>query len=90
MVPQGHRGGGGSPRSLDLRGRQAQNSWAGKQSELHDGPILLPEPDRIGLVATGSLVLHSARLRVTSGKALLLAPAKGGETEQAKSVAAPP
>ena len=27
-------------------------SWSGKQSELHDGPILLPEPDRIGLAAT--------------------------------------
>lgn len=47
-------------------------SWSGKQLDLHDGPILLPEPDRIGMVASGRLVLHSARLRVTSGKALLL------------------
>jgi hypothetical protein len=46
--------------------------WSGKQSELHDGPIFLTEPDRIGLLASGEIVLHSARFRVTSGQALVL------------------
>jgi serine/threonine protein kinase len=43
-------------------------SWAGALTELHDGPILLPEGDRIGLVANGTLTVYAARLRVTSGK----------------------
>jgi serine/threonine protein kinase len=47
-------------------------SWSGKPTDLHDGPIVLPELDRIGLVAAGTLVVKSARLRLESGKALLL------------------
>jgi serine/threonine protein kinase len=43
-------------------------SWSGDLEELHDGPILLPEGDRIGLVANGSLTVYAARLRVNSGK----------------------
>jgi serine/threonine protein kinase len=47
-------------------------SWSGDLTELHDGPIVLPEGDRIGLVVTGSVQVFAARLRVTSGKALLV------------------
>jgi hypothetical protein len=67
--------------AIDLDG-EPWMSWSGKHSELHDGPIVLPEPDRIGLAAAGSFVLHRARLRVTSGNALLVTPAQGSMPEQ--------
>jgi serine/threonine protein kinase len=54
-------------------------SWTGKPSDLHDGPILLPEPDRIGLAAAGTLTIQSARLRLESGKALLLVNEPNGQ-----------
>ncbi len=50
-------------------------SWSGALTELHDGPILLPEGDRIGFVANGSVQLFVAQIRVTSGKGSLVVSA---------------
>jgi hypothetical protein len=47
-------------------------SWAGTEADLHDGPILMSESDRIAFAATGTVTLHTARFRALSGKARLL------------------
>ena len=47
-------------------------AWSGLVTELNDGPGNLTESDRIGLIAGGALTLRTARLRVTSGRGLLV------------------
>jgi hypothetical protein len=48
-------------------------SWSGALGELHDGPILLPEGDRIGFVANGTVTVYAARVKKVSGTVSALA-----------------